>query len=94
MPPEVHARIIADAFVMVAGDEHDTGALAGLAQQLLQHVVMGLRPHGPALDAPEIYNVANEVDGLGVVVLKEVEEHGVLGSTCAEMHIRDEQRAV
>ena len=46
---EFHAAIIAQRLVVIAGNEHELGALAHLAQELLQHVVVGLRPVMPRL---------------------------------------------
>ena len=87
---EMHAAVVAQTLVMIAGDKHDPRALARLAQQLLQHVVMRLRPNGPPLHAPEVDDVADQIDGFGVVMLQEVQEHSRLGSACSKMQIRDE----
>ena len=71
---ELRAAIIAHGLVVIAGDEDEVVALAHAAEQLLQHVVMGLRPIGAALDAPEVDDVADEIDAVGVGVAEEVEE--------------------
>ena len=72
----------------------ELGPLAHLAQQLLQHVVMRLRPIDAALDAPEVDDVADQVDLRGVVVAEEIEEGFGLAGFGAQMQIRDEQCAV
>ena len=41
---EIVFGILAGELVVVTGNEGHLGALAGLAQDLLHHVVMGLRP--------------------------------------------------
>ena len=71
---EVLAAVLAHALVVIARDEDDARALAHLAQQLLQHVVVRLRPDGAAADAPEVDDVADEVDGVGLGLLQEVEK--------------------
>ncbi len=91
---EVLAAVLAQAFVVVAGDEHDARALAHLAQQLLQHVVVRLRPDGAAADAPEVDDVADEVDGVGVGLLEEVEEQVGLRRARPEVDVGDEKSAV
>src|SRR6476646_7336577 len=58
---EFHAAIIAERLVVIAGDEHKLGALAPLAQELLQHVIVGLWPVNAAPDAPEVEDVADQV---------------------------------
>jgi hypothetical protein len=58
---EAHAAIVAHRLVVIARHEHEIGALAHLAKQLLEHVVMGLRPIDAAPDAPEIDDVADEI---------------------------------
>jgi hypothetical protein len=71
---EMHAAIVAHAFVVIARDVDDASAFTHLAQQLLQHVVVSLGPDRPAPDAPEIQNVADEINRLGVVVFQKIEE--------------------
>ena len=91
---EPHAAIVAHDLVVVAGYEHEARALAGLAQELLQHIIVGLRPVDAAPDAPEIDDVADEVDARGVVAAQELEEGFGLAGLGAEMQVRDEKRAV
>ena len=69
-------------------------AFAGLAQKFLQHVVMRLRPVDAALDAPEIDDVADEIDAGGIVAAQEVEKGFGLAGLGAEMQIRDEEGAI
>ena len=71
---EARAAIIAHGLVVIAGNEDDVVALAHAAKQLLQHVVMGLRPVGAALDAPEIDDVADEIDAVCFGVAQKIEE--------------------
>ena len=71
---EPRAAIVAHRLVVIAGDEDDVVPLAHPAEQLLQHVVVGLRPVGAALDAPEIDDVADEIDAVCFGVAQEIEE--------------------
>ena len=78
--------------VVIAGDVDDARALAALAQQLLDHVVVRLRPVPGAAQPPAVDDVADQIDRLGVVVAQEVEQELGLGRLRAEMDVRDEQR--
>src|SRR5271157_932315 len=89
--PKAHPAIAADRFVMIAGDENDSRSLAGFSKKLLQHVVVRLQPEGTALQAPEIDDIAHEIDGVRVVVADKVEERFRLASARAEMNIGDEK---
>ena len=91
---EVGTAVLAQRLVVVAGYEHDARALARLAQQLLDDVVVRLRPDGAAPDPPEVDDVAHEVDGLGVVFLQEIEQQIGLRCPRPQMHVRDKQRAI
>src|SRR5665647_643077 len=71
---EPHPAIVLQRLVVIAGNEDEVGSLAGLAQELLQHVVMGLWPVNAAPDAPEVDDVADEVDVGRVVATQEIEE--------------------
>ncbi len=71
---EVLAAVLADALVVIARNEDDARALAHLAQQLLQHVVVRLGPDGAAADAPEVDDVADQIDRVGLGLLEEIEQ--------------------
>jgi hypothetical protein len=79
---------------MIAGDENDTRSLAGFPEKLLQHVVVRLQPERTALQAPEIDDIAHEIDGVRVIVADKVEERFRLASARAEMNIGDEKSPV
>ena len=60
--------------------------------QLLHHVVVRLRPMRTAPHAPEIDDVADQIDHIGLHVLQELEEQRPrLRRARAQMHIGDEQ---
>ena len=95
MPPKFSAAVVAQAFVVIAGNEDDARALARLAQQLLQHVVVGLRPVRAAAHFPEVDDVADEIDRLGTPTrLQEIEQRFGLRRARPKMDVRDEYRSV
>ena len=76
---------------MIARQIDDARALAGLAQQLLHDVVVVLRPVPARPQLPAVDDVADEVDGIGIVVAQEVEKLVGLATACAEMHIGNKE---
>ncbi len=90
---EMRAREIAQELVVIAGDVNDACTLARLAQDLLRDIVEGLRPVPVALEPPAVDDIADEHDGLGLVMPQEVEQEIGLGGLRSQMHIRDEERA-
>ena len=70
---------------MIAGDIDDRRALPRLAQKLLHHVVVLLRPIPTAPQPPAVDDVADEIEFLGVVVTEKVEQQVGLASPAAEM---------
>ena len=89
---EMGAVVVAQEFVVIAGHVDDAGALARLAQQLLHHVVVSLRPVPVRAQRPAVDDVADEIDGLGFVPAQEIEQPLGLAAPRAEMHVGDEQR--
>jgi hypothetical protein len=69
---ELRTAIFPHGFVMIAWDVDELGALADLAEQLLEDIVMGLRPIDPALDAPEVDDIADQVKPWRVMATQEV----------------------
>ena len=91
---EMRAVEFAQEFVVVARHIDDPGALAALAQKLLDHVVVGLRPEPAGFQPPPVDDVADEVDRVRLVMLEEFEQRLRLASLRAQMHVRDEEGAV
>jgi len=91
---EMGAVEAAQELVVVAGHVDDAGALARLAQQLLNHVVVGLRPVPGRAQPPAVDDVADEVDGLRLAFAQELQQRVGLRAARAEMQVRDEQAAV
>ena len=76
---EIFPQEATEHLVVIAGQEHHLGALARLAQQLLQHVVMALFPGPGALHAPDIDDIADQVEIIGFRMLQKIEQ--ILGLT-------------
>jgi hypothetical protein len=90
---EMQVEIVAQHLVVVARHVDDARALARLAQQLLDDVVVRLVPVPAALQPPAVDDVADEVDRLGVVVAQEVEQEVGLAAGRAEMDVGEPDRA-
>jgi len=71
---EVRAEIIAQEFVVIAGEIDNARALAALAQDLLDDVIVRLRPIPRPFQAPAIDDIADQIDCLGVVKTQEVQQ--------------------
>ena len=91
---EGHADILSGKLVVVARDIDHPGALADFAKQLLDDVVVGLRPIPAASEAPAIDDVADEVDGFRIVVFEEVEDELVLATASPKMEVGHEEGAI
>jgi hypothetical protein len=88
---EMRAVIIAQELIVVAGQIDETGALAGLAQKLLYHVIMRLRPIPALAQLPTVDNVADQINRVRIMITQEVEKPFSLAAARAEMNIRNEQ---
>jgi hypothetical protein len=84
---ETHSAIASDGLVVITRNKDDPRSLAGLAKKLLQHIIVRLQPERAPPDAPEIDNIANEIDRVGVVVAEEIKKGFRLTCPCAEMQI-------
>jgi hypothetical protein len=86
---EADRHVVAQGLVVVAGNVDDVGALARLAQDLLDHIVMALRPIPGFLQAPAVDDVADQIERLGLVVLQEIEQQLGLAAACAKVDVGD-----
>jgi len=84
---ELYLRVVAQPLVMVAGDVDDLGALARLAQHLLDDVVVALRPVPGATQPPTIDDVADEIEIVGLGVAQEIEQEFRLASARTQMDV-------
>jgi hypothetical protein len=84
---EVVAQILARELVVVARNEDHPGALARLAQELLHHVVVCLRPVPAAPQLPAVDDVADEKQRFAVHCAQEVQQRCGLAAGRAQMHV-------
>ncbi len=92
--PEAAEGEVAEILVVVAGDVDDTGPLAGLTQQFLDDVVVGLVPIPGAPEAPAVEDVADQIEEVGVRYLEEIEKQLGIAATGTQMDIRNPDGAV
>lgn len=78
---------LAGAFIVVAGVDH-LAAVAGLARQLPDDIIVGLGPMPVLLQAPAIENVTDQMEGLAFSALQKVEGHLHLSGPRAKMNVR------
>jgi hypothetical protein len=90
---EVDAAEVARDLVVVAGHIDHLHALAGHPQDLLDHIVVGLRPVPAALQLPAVDDVADQIELLALHPLDEVQQHIGLAALGAQVHVADEHRA-
>ena len=90
---EMRAVIVPQEFVVIARHIDDLGALARLAQHFLHEVVVRLRPVPAGSQRPAVDNVADEIDGIGIVAAEEVQQSFGLRAACSEMDVGDKQSA-
>jgi hypothetical protein len=91
---EMHAAEVADPVVVIAGHVDDVHPLAGQAQDLLHHVVMGLRPVETALHLPAVDDVAHQIQRVAFQLADEVEQKLRLTAAGAEVDVGKEHRAI
>ena len=77
---------------MIARKVDEAGPFANLAQELLHHVVMGLRPVPARFQLPSIDDVADQIDGVRIVGFEEFQQRIRLAPLGAEVKVRQEQR--
>jgi GTP cyclohydrolase FolE2 len=64
------------------------------AQQNLDDIVMGRRPVPFRPQPPTVDDIADQVDGLSLIVTQEVDQAIALAAAVSEMHVRQKQRAI
>ena len=93
-PAEPVADEITKALVMIPRHQDDAGALAGLAQDLLDDVVVRLVPVPGLAHPPDVENVADQVQVVGLGVPQEVQEKVGLAAAGAQMDVGNPDGAV
>src|SRR5947207_10387384 len=89
----VSARKRAHEFVVISRDVNNRHALARLAQNLLDHVVVLLWPIATASQLPDVDQIADDIELLAIVIAQELKHR--LGVACPgpEMKTGDPRRA-
>src|SRR5215467_1055106 len=90
---EMGAVVLTQKLVVIARHVDHAGAFARLTQQLLDDIVMSLGPIPSRSQAPTVDDVADQVDGIGVVMAQKVEKKVRLAPACAKMDVRNEEGA-
>src|SRR5262249_15048538 len=91
---EVGSVELTQESVVVARDVDKANPAVRRAQQNLDDVVMGRRPVPFRTQPPPVDNIADQVDGLGLMVTQEVDQAIALAATVPEVHVRQEQRTI
>ena len=84
--PEI-VVIRGDELVVVSRDVNKTRAFAGDAEEFLDDVVMRLRPVKTTAEAPDINEVADDIEGFKFPLAQEIEQCICLCASCAEMNV-------
>ena len=90
--PEMNAAKIAHAIIMIARNIDHLDALARQAQDLLDHVIVALRPIPAAFHLPAINDVADQIEGLALHFPDEIKQKRRLTAACAQMGVGNENR--
>ena len=91
---EMHALEHAQELVVVAGDVGDAGALARLAQQLLDDVVVASAASARSACSRQPSTMSpTRIDRLGLVMAQEIDQEIGLRRLRSEMDVGDEQGA-
>ena len=85
---EGQAEELAGEFVVVAGHEHHPRAAPDFAQQLLDDVVMRLRPVPAGAQPPAVDDVADQIDRVGLDMAQHVQDEMRLAPARAQVQIR------
>ncbi|MDT4876339.1 hypothetical protein FQZ97_1117710 [compost metagenome] len=73
---------------MVARHEDHPRAFARLAQQLLHHIVVGLRPVPLSSELPAVDDVAHQVERVALHALEEIQQWNRLAARRAQVQVR------
>ncbi len=85
-----HPDIIARELVVIAGHVNHPGALAHFTQQLLEDIVVRLRPVPSAFEPPPVDYIADEVNCFSVIMSQEIQQKLGLAAARPEMNVGQE----
>ena len=86
---ETVLHVAARELVVIAGNVDDASALACLAQDLLNHIVVRLRPVPVLAQLPAVDDVAHQVQRLGIDPPQEVQQRRSLTARRTQMQVGD-----
>ena len=88
----VDAEEIGEELVVIARDVDDFRPLAALAENLLDHVAVLLRPIDAAAQFPAVDQIAHDIEGLELVIPEKVEKcAGVAALACRDARRKSSQ---
>src|SRR4051794_9908687 len=86
-PTEVGTEVVAEKLVMIARKIYDTSAFAGLAKDLLDHVIVQLWPVPVSLQTPAINHITDEIKAIGLMAAMKAHQELRLAATRSEMRV-------
>ena len=89
----IDAVKVGQEFIVIPGNINHTRALACLAQDFLDNVVVFLRPVTRAAQLPDVDEIADDVERLKFVVAEKIKHRVRVASAGAKMHIGNPGRA-
>ena len=78
---------------MIARNIDEPRAFAPFTEQFLDNIIMLLRPIPAAAQAPAVNHIANQIDRIGIVGFKKIQQQMGLTALGSKMEIGQEQRA-
>ncbi len=84
---QVQPDELARQLIVIARDVNDLRALARAAQDLLHDIVVRLRPVPALLQLPAVQDVADQIEGVGLMRAQEIEEIVGLAPGSAQMDV-------
>ena len=85
----VSAEMTGEKLIMIAWNVNDPRPFAGLAQNLLNHVVMLLRPVNATFERPDVDQITDDVERVELVFLEEGKERRGITTAGPEMDVRN-----
>jgi len=83
----VGTEMTGEKLIVIARDINDAGAFARLAQHLLNHVVVFLRPMKTAAQGPDVDQIAHDVERFELIFSEKREERSGVAPPCPEMDV-------
>ena len=81
-----------EQIIVIARDIDGPRAFARFPENLLNDIVMLLRPVNPAAQLPDVDQVAHHIKSLKFVLAQKIEQRARVRATRAQMHVRDPHR--